>query len=318
MRLCGLHFTIEHIPSGKNIWADTVSRWHTREIVAEAAVQTRSHHIVPVEDLSPLRSPADDQFVFPKCADIHAAQLTASRERSWLQHASEEEDGVVTKDNRLWVPTSAKDLLARNMVLAHCGSQGHRGQDAVTLMLKERFYVMNVDDKVAKFVRQCLLCKHVKGPRQIPRPYGPLLTPTQRNEVEHWDFLSLGESYGDSKYLLVVKDGLSHFCELLPCATPTAYVTAEPLTLCPIYATVEMFTGLPVSSSLDAIAEHAGSERAERVIDLRDIGGFVDQLRSSLFDIHREVADAKERQRLRDMAAHKGTPVNVDVDDFVL
>ncbi|GMG17270.1 unnamed protein product [Phytophthora fragariaefolia] len=44
----------------------------------------------------------------------------------------------------------------------------------------------------------------------------------------------------------------------------------------------------------------------------------IDQLRSSLHDLHREVADAKERQRLRDMAAHNGTPANFDVGDYVL
>ncbi|KAG6612015.1 RNA-dependent DNA polymerase [Phytophthora cinnamomi] len=367
--------------------------------------QTRSRHIVPVEELSPLRPLADEQFIFPKRADLHAAQLAASRERSRLQHASEEEDGVVTVDNRPWVPTNAKDLLARIFVVAHCGSQGHRGQDAMALVLKERFYTVNLDDKVAKFVRQCLLCKHFKGPRQIPRPYGPLLTPTQRNEVVHWDFLSLGDGFGDSKYLLVVKDGISHFCELFPCATPTAYVAAESLTLwyaryglpqtlksdqgthfrnemvkhlaarlkmelhfTPVYspwlngtierlnkdvlqvlrallmeygldqhewpyllpaiqanlnhtpvpslaghAPVEVFTGLPASSALDVIVVPAGSEHAERVVDLDDIGGFVGQLRSSLHAIHQDVSDAKERQRLRDMASHKGIPVNFDV-----
>ncbi|KAG6612727.1 RNA-dependent DNA polymerase [Phytophthora cinnamomi] len=320
------------------------------------------------------------------------------------------EDGVVTVDNRPWVPTNAKDLLARIFVVAHCGSQGHRGQDAMALVLKERFYTVNLDDKVAKFVRQCLLCKHFKGPRQIPRPYGPLLTPTQRNEVVHWDFLSLGDGFGDSKYLLVVKDGISHFCELFPCATPTAYVAAESLTLwyaryglpqtlksdqgthfrnemvkhlaarlkmelhfTPVYspwlngtierlnkdvlqvlrallmeygldqhewpyllpaiqanlnhtpvpslaghAPVEVFTGLPASSALDVIVVPAGSEHAERVVDLDDIGGFVGQLRSSLHAIHQDVSDAKERQRLRDMASHKGIPVNFDVGDFWL
>eukprot|EP00644_Phytophthora_capsici_P010649 jgi/Phyca11/104084/e_gw1.9.846.1 len=34
--------------------------------------------------------------------------------------------------------------------------------------------------------------------------------------------------------------------------------------------------------------------------------------------MHKEVTDVKERQRLRDMAAHKGTLVNFDVGDFVL
>ncbi|OWZ17016.1 Retrotransposon protein [Phytophthora megakarya] len=99
------------------------------------------------------------------------------------------------------------------------------------LALKERFYITKLEDKVAKFVRQCLLCKYFMGPRQIPRPYGPLLQANERTEVVHWDFLSLDEGFGDSSYLLVVQDGLSHFCELFPCTTPTAYVAAEALTL---------------------------------------------------------------------------------------
>ncbi|KAG2785815.1 hypothetical protein PC129_g15913 [Phytophthora cactorum] len=82
------------------------------------------------------------------------------------------------------------------------------GSDGFTL--KARFYITRVKEKVAAFVRQCLLCKHLKGPREIPRPYG-LLTPTQRNEVVHWDFLILGDGFGDSAYLLVIKDGLSPF-----------------------------------------------------------------------------------------------------------
>ncbi|KAG3031507.1 hypothetical protein PC123_g3823 [Phytophthora cactorum] len=100
-------------------------------------------------------------------------------------------------------------------------------QDAVVLVLKERLYLVKLEEKVAKSVRQC---KHFKGPRLIPQAYGPLLTPTKPNEVVEWDFLSLGEGFGDSSYLLVVKDDLSHFCELFACATPTAYVAAEALT----------------------------------------------------------------------------------------
>ncbi|KAE9026601.1 hypothetical protein PR002_g10883 [Phytophthora rubi] len=44
----------------------------------------------------------------------------------------------------------------------------------------------------------------------------------------------------------------------------------------------------------------------------------IDQLRSTLHDLHREVADAKERQRIKYMAAHNGTPSNFDVGDYVL
>ncbi|OWZ03396.1 LOW QUALITY PROTEIN: hypothetical protein PHMEG_00024881 [Phytophthora megakarya] len=229
IRLCGLRYTIEFIPGENNVWADIVSRWHVRDQVSVAAVRTRSHQVIPVDSLSRLRPLADDGFHFPTRDDIKAAQQDASRERSRLQGASEDEvDGVVTVNNRVWVPTGAKDLLARLFVVAHCGSQGHRGQEPMSLVLKERFYVLKLEDKVAKFIRQCLLCKHFKGPRQIPRPYEPLLTTNEQNEV---DFLSLREGFGGSSYLLVVKDGVSHLCELFPCATPTAFIAAEALAM---------------------------------------------------------------------------------------
>ncbi|KAG2946424.1 hypothetical protein PC110_g21117 [Phytophthora cactorum] len=231
MRLCGLHYRIEHIAGEDNVWADIVSRWHVRQVedVLVAAVQTRGNRPVPVDELSVLRPLMDDDFVFPSLADIAAAQAVAGREKPRLQVELSEEDGVLVVGGRPWIPTGAKDLLARVFVVAHCGSQGHRGQEAMTLALKSRFYVTKMEDKVARFVRTCLLCKHFKGPRLIPRPYGPLLTPTERNEVVHWEFLFLGDGYGNSAYLLVVKDGLSHFCELFPCSTPTAYVASEAL-----------------------------------------------------------------------------------------
>ncbi|KAG3090539.1 hypothetical protein PI125_g17673 [Phytophthora idaei] len=338
------------------------------------------------------------------------AQQAAARGRSRLPPTLEEVDGEVTLENRLWTPTNAKELLARIFVVAHCGSQGHRGQESMVLTLKERFYIVKLEDKVAKFVRQCMLCKHFKGPRQIPRPYGPLMKPTNRNEIVHWDFLSLGEGFGDSPYLLVVKDGLSHFRELFPCASPTAYIAVEALTMwcsrygmpstllsdqgshcrnemvknvtarlkvelnfTPVYspwlngtverlnkdvlqvlralsmeyaldhrewpyvlpavqanlnhtpvqslaghAPVEVFTALPASSALDTIVIPATTERDESVVDLTNVGEFVDRPRSSLYTIHQEVIDVKERQRLRDMAAHKGISINFNVGDFVL
>ncbi|OWZ18107.1 hypothetical protein PHMEG_0007862 [Phytophthora megakarya] len=196
MRLCGVHCTIEHIRGEQNVWADIISRWHTCELARVAAVQTRSHHVVPVSSLARPRPLSDDNFVFP----THD-EKEAPRERSSLP-PFEEEDSTVTIDGCLWVPAAAKELLARIFIIAHCGAHGHRGQEPIVLVIKERFFIARLEVKVAKFVRECLLCKHFKGPRLITRPYGPLLTPTQRNEIVHWDFLTLGEGFGDAKYLL--------------------------------------------------------------------------------------------------------------------
>ncbi|OWZ19871.1 hypothetical protein PHMEG_0005807 [Phytophthora megakarya] len=70
-----------------------------------------------------------------------------------------------------WIPAAAKELLARIFIIAHCGAHGHRRQEQIGLVISERFCIARLEDKVAIFVRECLLCKRFKGPRLIPRPY---------------------------------------------------------------------------------------------------------------------------------------------------
>ncbi|OWZ19919.1 hypothetical protein PHMEG_0005744 [Phytophthora megakarya] len=189
MRLCGLHYVIEHITGEDNVWADIFSRWHTREVVRVATVQTCSRYTATLSQLRPL---SDDAFVFPTLDEVREAQQAAGRERSRLRVAREEEDGVTTIEGLSWVPNGAKKLLERLFVVAHTGAQSHRGQDPVNTVLQERFWIDCLHEKVATFIRGCLLSE-------------------KRNEVLHWDFLYLGDRYGDNTYLLVAKDELTHY-----------------------------------------------------------------------------------------------------------
>ncbi|KAJ8574478.1 hypothetical protein ON010_g4737 [Phytophthora cinnamomi] len=73
---------------------------------------------------------------------------------------------------------------------------------------------------------------------------------------------------------------------------------------------------------VQSLAGHAPIEVStsvnERVIELDNVDAQLEHLRRSLHEIHREVADVEERKRLQDTRSHKGSPVNVDVGDFVL
>ena len=53
----------------------------------------------------------------------------------------------------------------------------------------------------------------------VPRPYGATLEATSPNMVLHFDFLELPVSYDGYKYVLVLKDGMSGFVELVPCVS---------------------------------------------------------------------------------------------------
>ena len=82
---------------------------------------------------------------------------------------------------------------------------------------------MKID--VPLFCKQCLLYRHTSSQQVEPRPYGRTLTATKKNQVFHMDFLFVGESYTGQLYILVIKDGLTGYVELIPCVHADAETT---------------------------------------------------------------------------------------------
>ncbi|ETL31580.1 hypothetical protein L916_15660 [Phytophthora nicotianae] len=73
-----------------------------------------------------LRPLINADFVFPTWTDIAATQSVAGREKARLRVDFSEENGVLLVDECQWISNGAQDLLARILVVAHCGAQGHR------------------------------------------------------------------------------------------------------------------------------------------------------------------------------------------------
>ncbi|KAE8881630.1 hypothetical protein PF005_g26671 [Phytophthora fragariae] len=220
MKLAGSRYTIEHVNGEDNHWADLVSRWPVREnietLVKVKAVRTRSHR-----EPSPLRPLQDEAFEWPSLEAVATAQSHHNRARP---SGADERDGLVYVDEKLWIPRQEKDLLLRILVVAHCGIQRHRGIDAMTTQLEKRFAIESLSAVISRFVNGCLLCKHIKGGKLIQRPWSETETATKRNEVLHMDYLTMGEAYGTTKYVLVLKNELTHYCELVACDAPTSDV----------------------------------------------------------------------------------------------
>ncbi|KAE9082318.1 hypothetical protein PF005_g27402 [Phytophthora fragariae] len=74
---------------------------------------------------------------------------------------------------------------------------------------------------VSAFVAGCLHCM-VTANGCVPRPYGETLVATKPNEVLHFDFLTMIEGERGLKYVLVLKDGMSGFVELVACVSATS------------------------------------------------------------------------------------------------
>ncbi|GMF46581.1 unnamed protein product [Phytophthora fragariaefolia] len=250
-----------------------------------------------VADLSRLRPLSDANFVFPSQSDIVEAQKVAANAVSLLPVVEEERMLVV--DHKLWISTGAKDLLAQIMVVAHCGAQGHRGEAATESLLGERFFIVQLHKKVSQFIKACLIRKHVKGPRQIQRPYDPTFPATVRNEALHWDFIYLGEM-------------------ALPTPIVQANMNHTPMSSLADHSPGELFTGLQSPSALDVVVRPTLHGEELVIVDLTDVEPQLAQLRASLEGLHKEVGDIKEKKRLADMQRKTGAVCNFDVGDYVL
>ncbi|OWZ14282.1 LOW QUALITY PROTEIN: hypothetical protein PHMEG_00012264 [Phytophthora megakarya] len=214
VKLVGCRYVIQHIAGEPNLWADIISRWgqpaipDASEPLAVRRMTTR--YAQTLLELRPLQS---DQFAWPTRAEIIRVQQ---------QYHGDAPDSVVVTDDgievggKLWLPSEAKQLLKRLFVVAHCGIQGHRGVNVMVELLGRRFVLLNTRKMVTRFVNQCLLCKHVKGGQVIQRNWTVDRPVAKRNECQHLDYLYLGDSYGDTMYVLVLKDELTHYCEFVP------------------------------------------------------------------------------------------------------
>jgi transposase InsO family protein len=216
LRLQGYRYTIEHIDGDNNLWADLLSRWGRPGTTLRASVVSRL----------PIINPLDDNFIWPTLTEIkHAQAQSRVQMRADLQMV----DGILKHHNRIWIPEADESLKTRCMIVAHYGSAGHRGTKPTLDLLQRYCYWQKQRSELHTFLETCLHCLHTKGGRLIPRPFGETMQANDRNQVLHFDFLEIGLSYNGLKYLLVLKDGLSQYVELVPCASACAAVVIQAL-----------------------------------------------------------------------------------------
>ena len=229
-KLGDYRYVLEHIAGPNNVWADLISRWggkgagNTSHAVKRLTNRKHPRSDPQEQQQQPMPPrPLDVQdFVWPTLADIQTAQ----KQHSAPTEAIDNGDGILRIQDKLWIPDD-KDLVQRLMIVAHCGSNGHRGVHVMQNHLKKLFWIDHLQQRAKNFCQQCLLCLHVKGGDVIPRPWSTTFKSNQRNHALHWDFISMGKSFGTCKYLLVLKDEATHFTELVPCDEPTAEVAAS-------------------------------------------------------------------------------------------
>ena len=218
LALLNYNYVIEHVAGDDNKFADLLSRF---------GFMNRSVSIKRVSTNS-IRPLADDDFTWPTLDEISRSQqlVITSTPRDDLTLA----DGIWLYRNRVWIPETDELLQTRLLVIAHCGTlQGHRGSRS-TLRKLQSFCAWKYMAKSSDtFCRTCLLCLQVKGGKTIPRPFGRTLQAETPSQVLHYDYIHIGPAFNDQSYVLVLKDGLTNYCELIATVVPDGAVSLQAL-----------------------------------------------------------------------------------------
>lgn len=94
------------------------------------------------------------------------------------------------------------------------GVAGHRGYKATAATLREDVWWPDFVKDAQDFVHSCVLCVFARKGSFITQPLSSTLHSSLPNEVIHFDYLFLGDSEKDDKYVLVVKDNFSGCMDL--------------------------------------------------------------------------------------------------------
>ncbi|KAE9043464.1 hypothetical protein PR003_g6175 [Phytophthora rubi] len=184
----------------------------------------------PEELQLPLEEPRlylqpDPDFQWPSEAEIRSLQQDVrARDPSLVPEEvtyDEARQLLIDDGNTVWIPEDATELQQRLCIVAHAGAGGHRGATTTATALASHFYRKTLKSDVATFVAGCLHCMVTVGGR-VPRPHGETLMATKPNELLHFDFLTMIKDDHGTKYVLVLKDGMSGFVELVACVAATS------------------------------------------------------------------------------------------------
>jgi hypothetical protein len=212
--LSGFRYVVEHIDGISNVWADILSRWNKKDDPILASISAFAPSI-------------DEDFVWPTIEEILEAQ-EKSHDAANLHESLKFDmsDKLFKLNGKIWIPSS--DLQLRIMIIAHCSSSGHRGIDVTLKKIKDHFWWGDMDEDVENFVRSCLHCL-VNLKKIIPRPMGEQLHAAEPNQILHYDFLYINLKNKIFLYILVLKDDLSNYVQLIPCKSCDHFIVVDAL-----------------------------------------------------------------------------------------
>jgi RNase H-like domain found in reverse transcriptase/Integrase zinc binding domain len=217
--LSSYRYTIEHVSGSANVWSDMLTRW------AAPSARARVCELL----IAPLSPSLDEPFAWPDHTEIGNLQdaallgdTGATTTAADLALTISEEGLYCYSQGMVWIPPAASDLQMRLCIVAHTGLGRHRGSATTLSTLKLHFVWDNMSEDVREFCASCLHCSSTIGGDISPGPLREALHASFPNEVIYFEFLYIGPSHTGDKYLLIVRDDLSGYVQLISSANSDA------------------------------------------------------------------------------------------------
>lgn len=132
-------YHIEHVRGIDNDWADLVSRW-LMPPTPPTGVVNRTRAAISISRLRPLQ---DEAFVWPIVAHVRDARQRFRRSAS-AGAVESEQHGLIMVERKVWIPTNAKELITRILVVTHYGLNAHRDADTMLVQLSEKYHLKKI------------------------------------------------------------------------------------------------------------------------------------------------------------------------------
>ncbi len=101
---------------------------------------------------------------FPFCTGFEwpSIEMVLKSQETYKQDAGSEcsadETGLIRVKGKLWIPEKDADLQLKILVVAHCGTSGHRAVESTGSVIKESYNWATIDADCYEFVKSCLHC----------------------------------------------------------------------------------------------------------------------------------------------------------------
>lgn len=175
--------------------------------------------------LAPISPSLDEERSWPKLSDIIAVQPRYHQVPGWR------------KKDKIWTNSGGEKFISpynqrlklRVLIDSHAGAAGHQGIDPKINNLLVYFNCSVMNKEVHTFVHSCLQCLSSESSRIVPLPLGNSIHGIKPNEVIHFYYCHMVPSTGSEQYVLIIKDDLTSYFWLIPCANTDLITTADSL-----------------------------------------------------------------------------------------